>query len=93
MKTYKHPVTGEIRTPDEKNLVQIAALEKLGYVEWTASDVTNDPLLSVTYETVTDPHTPPAPPALPKLTTPVATEPIKTGGAITREDAEGTSKK
>lgn len=94
MKTYRHPETKEVRTVADDADVQRAALEKLGYVVITAKDITNDPSLSVTYETVTNPHTPPAPPALPKLTKPVPPGPTRdpndpkpaTPGAITRED-------
>jgi hypothetical protein len=100
LKTYQHPDTKEIRTVDEKNDVQVAALEKLGYKAITAEDITGEPSLSVTYETVTDKQESPEPPALPKLTTPIAPGPTRdpgapkqaTPGAVTREDVEPPKK-
>ncbi len=90
MKTYQHPDTKEIRTVDEKNDVQIAALEKLGYVAITGKDITDEPELTVTYETVTDKHTPPEPPALPKLTTPVPNAPTRDTSPTAPKDAFST---
>lgn len=69
MKTYQHPNTKEIRTADEKNDVQTAALEKLGYVAITGKDITDAPSLSVVYEPVSKAAVPAEPPALPKLAT------------------------
>lgn len=94
MKTYQHPDTKEIRTVDDKADVQIAALEKLGYVAITGKDIANEETLSVTYEQVTKATEPTEPPALPKLTVPVPPGPTRdpdapkqaTPGAITRDD-------
>lgn len=99
-KTYRNPATRAIRIVDEKNEVQIAALEKLGWVEISGEDIANDPKLAVVYEKVT-PATPAVePPALPRLVTPVPPIPTQatdapiaaTPAAITREDAQPLSK-
>jgi hypothetical protein len=88
MKSFQHPQTKDIKTPDPKNDVQIAALKKLGYVEITAADIENDPKLTVTYERVTGVNHPGEPPVLPRLTTPVPSGPTRDTGApgIMRED-------
>lgn len=88
MKTYQHPQTKDIKYVPNDNDVQAAALEKLGYVTITAADIKGEPTLEVTYEQVTNPRLPEQPPALPKLTVPVADAPTrdtsKTG--VTRDD-------
>lgn len=71
MKTYRHPVTGAIKTVNDGTDVREAALKKLGYVEITAEDIENEHGLSVTYEQVSKATQPAEPPALPKLTKPV----------------------
>jgi hypothetical protein len=94
MKTFQHPNTKEIRTANNDESVKIAALKKLGYVEITGDDITNEPSLGVTYEPVAKATQPAEPPALPKLTKPVPPAPTRdpgapkqaSGKAITRED-------
>lgn len=90
MKTYQHPDTKEIRTVDEKNDVQTAALEKLGYVAITGKDITDAPSLSVTYEPVSKPTEPATPPALPKLTTPIPPGPTRDTSPTAPQDAFST---
>lgn len=96
IKTYQHPETKEIRTPDPDNPVQIAALKKLGYVEITAKDIEGEEELEVTYEPVSKGTPATDPPALPKLTKAIPPGPTRdpndlkpaTPGAITREDVK-----
>lgn len=77
MKTYRHPDTKEIRTVADDADVQIAALEKLGYVAITGEDIASEPSLSVTYQTVSKATVPAEPPALPHLATPIPPGPTK----------------
>lgn len=102
MKTYRHPETKEIRTTADDAAVQIAALEKLGYVEIKAEDIANEPGLSVVYEQVTPAKPPVEPPALPHLANPVLPGPTRDPAApavpaapaapITSEDTEPAPK-
>lgn len=89
-KTYRHPETFAIKTVDGKNDVQVAALEKLGYVEITAADIKGEESISVTYEQVTKADAPTEPPALPKLTTPVLPGPTRDTSPTAPKDAFST---
>ncbi len=97
IKAFRHPDTGSIKKVNDEDKLRIAALEKLGFVEFTEKDL-DEVGLTVTYEQVTPATAPKEPPALPKLTTPIAPGPTRdtsptapptaTPGVITREDVE-----
>lgn len=80
IKTYQHPDTKNIKQVPSDNDVMIAAVEKLGYVQITAADITGDPVLTVHYEQVTNPKLPATPPAVPVLDQPVAPATVKRTG-------------
>lgn len=88
--TYRHPDTKDIKQVDPSNDVQIAAVEKLGYVKITGKDITNDPVLTVTHEQVTNATPAVEPPALPKLTKPIPPGPTRDTSPTAPPDAFST---
>lgn len=100
IKTFRHPDTGQIRKLNDEDKLRIAALEKLGYEEFTAEDL-DEVGLSVTYEPVAKATQPKEPPALPRLTKPIPPVPTrdtsvpqqeKSVPGITRKDVQPLSK-
>jgi hypothetical protein len=100
IKTFRHRETGQIRKLNDEDKLRIAALEKLGYEEFTKKDL-DEVGLAVTYEQVSRADVPKEPPALPKLSKPIPPGPTrdlsvpqqeKSAPGITREDVQPLSK-